>query len=169
MRSEDIQTALETVTRLIEPILEEMDIELVDVAYRVEQGRWILRIYVDMEGGVSVEDCARVSREIEDPIVVSDIFRQAYVLEVSSPGLDRPLKKEKDFVRVIGEKIKVKMREQLEGRRKFTGYVNAVKAGTLFLDVGNDRVVLPLNGMEKANLVFDFEASGPPFDVRENE
>lgn len=156
MRSEEIQAALRTVTRLIEPILEEMDIELVDVAYLHEQGRWILRIYVDMEGGISVEDCARVSREIEDLIDVKDVFRQTYVLEVSSPGLNRPLKRERDFVRAIGEKIKVKMRDPLNGRRNFTGYLYAVKDGRVSLDIQSDRVVLPLDGMEKANLVFDF-------------
>lgn len=156
MRSEEIQKALETVSHLIEPILDEMGVELVDVEYHHEQGRWVLRIYVDMAGGISVEDCARVSREIEDLIEVKDVFPQSYVLEVSSPGLNRPLKKERDFVRAIGEKIKVKMREPLNGRRNFSGYLRAVKDGRVALDIQNDRVVLSLDGMEKANLIFDF-------------
>ncbi|MFO7986554.1 MAG: ribosome maturation factor RimP [Desulfatiglandaceae bacterium] len=156
MRSEYIQSAVQTVIQLIEPVLEEMDVELVDVEYRFEQGRWVLRIYVDMQGGISVDDCARVSREIEDLIEINDIFQQEYVLEVSSPGLNRPLKKEKDFIRVKGEKIKVRMRRPLKGRRNFTGYLIAVKDGSAYLDVTEGRVALPLDGMEKANLVYDF-------------
>jgi len=156
MRLEYIQSAVQSVTELIEPVLEAMDVELVDVEYRFEQGRWVLRIYADMQGGISVDDCARVSREIEDLIEVHDIFQQEYVLEVSSPGLNRPLKKEKDFVRVKGEKIKVRMRTALKGRRNFTGYLTDVRDGIAYVDVTEGRVALPLDGMEKAHLVYAF-------------
>ena len=74
-----------------------MDVELVDIEYLSEHGRWVLRIYVDQEGGITLDGCARVSREIGDLIDVKDILQHEYVLEVSSPGLNRPLKKEKDF------------------------------------------------------------------------
>lgn len=156
MRVPHIQTAVEAVTRLIEPVLKDMGIELVDVEYLSEQGRWILRIYVDKQGGITVDDCARVSREIEDLIEVDDIFDQPYVLEVSSPGLNRPLKKERDFVRVQGEKIKVRMQRPLNGRRNFTGYLHGVKDGVAHIDLTEGRVALPLDGMERANLVYDF-------------
>ena len=156
MRLEYIQSAGQSVTELIEPVLEAMDVELVDVEYRFEQGRWVLRIYADMQGGISVDDCARVSREIEDLIEVNDIFQQEYVLEVSSPGLNRPLKKEKDFVRVKGEKIKVRMRTALKGRRNFTGYLTDVRDGIAYVDVTEGRAALPLDGMEKAHLVYAF-------------
>lgn len=156
MRLEYIQSAVQSVTELIEPVLEAMDVELVDVEYRFEQGRWVLRIYADIQGGISVDDCARVSREIEDLIEVNDIFQQEYVLEVSSPGLNRPLKKEKDFVRVKGEKIKVRMRTALKGRRNFTGYLTDVRDGIAYVDVTEGRVALPLDEMEKANLVYAF-------------
>ena len=156
MRLEYIQSAVQSVTELIEPVLEAMDVELVDLEYRFEQGRWVLRIYADMQGGISVDDCARVSREIEDLIEVNDIFQQEYVLEVSSPGLNRPLKKEKDFVRVKGEKIKVRMRTALKGRRNFTGYLTDVRDGIAYVDVTEGRVALPLDGMEKAHLVYAF-------------
>ena len=156
MRLEYIQSAVQSVTELIEPVLEAMDVELVDVEYRFEQGRWVLRIYADMQGGISVDDCARVSREIEDLIEVNDIFQQEYVLEVSSPGLNRPLKKEKDFVRVKGEKIKVRMRTALKGRRNFTGYLTDVRDSIAYVDVTEGRVALPLDAMEKAHLVYAF-------------
>ncbi len=83
------------VESLIGPILDEMDYELVDIEYLSERGKWVLRIYVDKEGGLTLDDCARVSSEIGDLIDVKDIFQHKYVLEVSSPGLEKSLKKGK--------------------------------------------------------------------------
>ena len=82
--------AVREVILLIEPVIDEMEIELVDVEYLSEGGRWILRVFVDRDGGITLDDCVRVSREIGDLIDVKDFFQQPYVLEVSSPGLDRP-------------------------------------------------------------------------------
>jgi ribosome maturation factor RimP len=145
------------VTQLIEPVLEEMDVELVDIEYLSEHGRWVLRIYADQEGGITLDVCARVSREIGDLIDVKDILQHEYVLEVSSPGLNRPLKKEKDFLRSIGNKIKIKMVEPVRGRRNFTGYLRDYKEGMLYIDVKNDLVPLPWAEVEKANLVYEFK------------
>jgi ribosome maturation factor RimP len=144
------------VKQAIEPILDEMNIELVDVEYLSEHGRWVLRIYVDQEGGVTVDDCAAVSREIGDLIDMSDVMPGEYVLEVSSPGLNRPLKKEADFVRTVGEKVKIRMKSPVRGQRNFRGNLIAFRDGMLYLKLGNGEIPLPLRDVEKANLVYEF-------------
>ena len=99
---------LKKISYLVEPLIDEMGFELVDIEYLSERGRWVLRIYADKKGGITLDDCARVSRELGDFIDVKDVIQHEYVLEVSSPGLNRPLKKEKDFLRAVGKKVKVK-------------------------------------------------------------
>ena len=145
------------ISQLIEPILDEMEVELVDIEYLSYHGKWIVRIYVDKEGGITVDDCARVSREIDEIIDIKDIIHHAYVLEVSSPGLNRPLKKEKDFQRAIGKKIKARISVPLKGRRHFTGYLKDFRNGTLYLEVEDRLVSLSRRDVEKANLVYEFE------------
>ena len=154
--SEMTSPVIKEVTALIEPILDEMEIELVDIEFLSEQGRWILRIYVDQSGGITLDACARVSREIDDLIEVKDIFQQGYVLEVSSPGLNRRLKKEKDFERAVGKNIKIKMVTPLEGQRNFKGSLRSFQDGILCLSVKDDLILLPYGDVEKANLVYDF-------------
>jgi ribosome maturation factor RimP len=148
---------IKEISQLIEPILDEMDVELVDVEYLSYHGRWIVRIYVDKEGGITVDDCARVSREIDEIIDIKGVIHHAYVLEVSSPGLNRPLKKEKDFQRAVGKKIKARISVPLKGRRHFTGYLKDFRNGTLYLEVENNLVPLSRRDVEKANLVYEFE------------
>ena len=155
--SKSVDLIIGQVTRLIEPILDEMDFELVDTEYVSERGRWVLRIYVDQEGGITLDDCGRVSREIGDLIDVEEIFQHAYVLEVSSPGLNRPLKKEKDFLSVVDKKVKIKMVVPVQGRRNFTGYLRAFRDGKLFLELNNNQVSLSRQDVEKANLVYEYE------------
>ena len=145
------------VTPLIETILDEMGFELVDIEYLSEHGRWVLRIFVDNEGGITVDDCTRVSREIGDLIHVKDHIPHEYVLEVSSPGLDRPLKKEKDILWAVGRKVKVKMERPIKGRRNFTGYVRSFKDSMLYLEVEDGLVTLPWGHVAKANLVYEFD------------
>ena len=147
---------IKEVTALIEPILDEMEIELVDIEYISEQGRWVLRIYVDNPGGITLDACSRVSREIGDLIEVKDIFHQGYVLEVSSPGLNRRLKKEKDFERAVGKNLKIRMVAPLEGQRNFRGRLQSFQDGILCLSVKDDLILLPYGDVEKANLVYDF-------------
>jgi ribosome maturation factor RimP len=148
--------AVREVILLIEPILDQMAIELVEVEYLSEGGRWILRVYVDRDGGITLDDCVRVSREIEDLIEVKDLFRQPYVLEVSSPGLDRPLKKEKDFVHAVGKNVNICMAAPIEGRRNFKGKLQSFESGVLCVTINEDRFLLPYGGVKKANLVYDF-------------
>lgn len=148
---------MKEVSALIEPVLDEMEIELVDIEYLSEQGRWILRIYVDKSGGITLGDCTQVSREIGDLIEVKDVFHQEYVLEVSSPGLNRRLKKEKDFERAVGKNIKIRMVIPFEGQRNFRGSLQSFQDGVLSLSVRDDLILLPYGDVEKANLVYNFE------------
>ena len=155
--SENTDFVIREVTKLIERILDEMDFDLVDIEYLLGRGKWILRIYIDKEGGITLDDCARVSREIGDLIDVKDIFQHKYVLEVSSPGINRRLRKEKHFLQAVGNKVKIKMIVPVNRRRNFTGYLRNVQDGTLYLEMGNDVVRLSLENVEKANLVYEFE------------
>jgi ribosome maturation factor RimP len=155
--SNSIHVITKQVADLVEPILDEMDFELVDVEYLSKYGRWVLRLYIDKQGGVTIDDCAQVSREIGDLIDVKGIIEHEYVLEVSSPGLDRPLKKEADFIRAVGKKIKVKMVAQVDGRRNFTGYLRNFEDGTLHMETEGMMVALPWPEVNKANLVYEFK------------
>ncbi len=150
---------LRVVGNIIEPVIDELGYELLDVEYVVERGRWTLRIYIDKEGGVSVNDCAIVSKEVSPILDVEDPIDNSYVLEVSSPGLNRPLTKEKHFVWAIGKKIKVKTEMPIQGRRNFTGLLQDFKDGTLFLDVEGEMFSLSYDNIEKANLVYEIDKS----------
>lgn len=144
------------VSELIDPILSEMRFELIDVEYLSDRGRWVLRVYIDKEGGVTLDDCAKVSGELGDLIDIKNIIEHDYVLEVSSPGLNRPLKKEADFIRAIGKKIKVRTRAPVDGRRNFSGVLRDFKEQKLALDSEGGLVSLAWSGIEKANLVYEF-------------
>lgn len=154
--SSRVLSITEQVADLVEPPLEMMGFELVDVEYLSRHGKWVLRLYIDKEGGVTLDDCAAVSREIGDLIDVKDIIVHEYVLEVSSPGLDRPLKKEKDLERAIGKKIKVKTIAPIKGRRNYTGYLRNFQEGILYMELENGPVHLPWSDVDKANLVYEF-------------
>ncbi len=145
------------VADLVQPILDEIGFELVDVEYLSKYGKWVLRMYIDREGGVTIDDCARVSRELGDLIDIKNVIEHEYVLEVSSPGIDRPLKKEKDFIRAIGKKIKVKMAFPINGRRNFSGRLKDFKEQTLYLEAEGGLIALSWPDIRRANLVYEFE------------
>ncbi len=143
------------VENLVGPVLDRNQMELVDVTYRQEAGRWVLRVFIDKPGGVNVDDCAFISHQIEDLIEVEEVIPQRYFLEVSSPGLDRVLKKESDFRRFCGEKAKVKTREALGGRRNFKGRIVRCDQGILELEDGEgERFEFSLEEIEKARLEY---------------
>jgi len=148
-------TIIDQVSMVVEPVLDEMGFELVDVEYVGAGGRRVLRLYMDRPGGVTLDDCARVSREIGVLIDVKDLIPERYVLEVSSPGLNRRLKKEKDFVWAMGKKVKVRMKSSMEGRRNFTGRLTGWKEGTIVVEVDQQETTLPMKGIDKANVVFE--------------
>ena len=106
---------------LILPIVEEHKFELVDVEYVKEGGNWYLRAYIDKPGGIAVDDCEVVSRALSDKLDVEDFIDDPYILEVSSPGLGRPLKKDKDFARSIGEEVEIRTYRPINQVKEFTG------------------------------------------------
>ncbi|MFC1868716.1 ribosome maturation factor RimP [Thermodesulfobacteriota bacterium] len=148
---------IKQVVDLTEPILEEIGFELVDVEYLSKYGKWVLRIYIDKDGGVTIDDCARVSGELGYLVDIKDIIGHEYVLEVSSPGLNRPLKKETDFIRAIDKKIKVRMAAPINGRRNFSGYLKDFRDKHLFLEAEGGLINLPWPEVDKASLVYEFK------------
>jgi len=109
------------VEEMLQPILEKLRFELVDIEYKKEGGNWYLRIYIDKPGGITIDDCQTVSEQIGDLLDKEDPIPHSYYLEVSSPGLDRVLKKESDFERYKGSKVDVSLYKAKDGRKKFTG------------------------------------------------
>ncbi len=145
------------VSLIAESFLHEFGMEMVDVEFLFENGRWILRVFIDKEEGVTVDDCASVSRELGDLIEAKSIIDYRYVLEVSSPGLNRPLKKESDFMRSIGKMVKLKMSRPINKRRNFIGRVTNVREGRISLLIDDSNLVeLPLNEIDKARLKYEF-------------
>lgn len=110
---------------LLEPILEDMNFELVDVEYVKEAGTWYLRSYIDKPGGITVDDCEAVSRQFSDRLDQEDFIEDSYIMEVSSPGLDRPLKKDKDFERNLGREVEIRTYRPIEKEKEFYGILCA--------------------------------------------
>lgn len=132
------------VTELLVPILEEQNFELVDVEFVKEGPNWYLRIYIDKEGGVSIDDCELVSRALDKKLEESNPIEQAYILEVSSPGIDRPLKKPDDFVKYAGQIVDIKLYKAMNGQKEFQGELQGL----------NDNVITIIDETEQE---FSFE------------
>jgi len=133
-------------------VLERDGTELVDVEFVRERGRWILRLLVDRSGGVSLDDCERVSKLVSPILDVADPIEPSYVLEVSSPGIDRPLVKDADFSRFAGERVKIRTQHVHQGRRRFAGELLGMETGQVVVRVGQETYRIPHVDIEKANL-----------------
>lgn len=138
----------EKATELIMPFIEENGFELVDLEYVKEGSSKYLRAYIDKPGGITVEDCAAVSRPFSDKLDEVDFIDEAYILEVSSPGLGRPFKKDKDFERNISEEVEVKLYRQIDHSKDFVGLLKAFDKDTVTLELesGEEKVI------ERANI-----------------
>ncbi len=110
-----------TIEEIVQPIVDAKGFEIVDVEYVKEAGEYYLRVYLDKEGGISLNDCESVSRELSEILDVKDPITDNYYLEVSSPGLDRPLKKDKDFVRYAGRDVEIKVYKAIDGSKQLEG------------------------------------------------
>lgn len=148
----DITRAVEDI---VEPIVRELALELVDVELRPVGKRWQLRVYIDKPGGVTIADCERTSRELGRTLEVEDVIDRPYVLEVSSPGLTRALKKREDFVRYHGKNVRVVTTMPIEGQTDFHGRIGEVGEDTLEIEVGIAVTRIPLCAIKKANLEFE--------------
>ncbi|BDU49955.1 ribosome maturation factor RimP [Haliovirga abyssi] len=145
----------EQIFAIIEPITEEMKLELVDVEYVQDGSHLFIRVYIDKDGGVDLDDCEKVSRAVEEK--VDSIVKDKFFLEVSSPGLERPLKKEKDFSRFEGEKALIRTRQKIMDKRKFEGRIKKYENGIINLEVENEIIEIEFKNVKKANLIFEFE------------
>ena len=134
------------------PLLADMALELVEIQFRREGHGWVLRLYIDSDGGVNLDDCASVSREISSYLEVEDLIDHAFHLEVSSPGLERPLKEKKDFVRFAGRQARIKMLELLDGQRVFVGILDGVEDEAVISLVDGVPVRLELEQITRARL-----------------
>ncbi|MBR2062803.1 MAG: ribosome maturation factor RimP, partial [Anaerotignum sp.] len=119
---------------LLEPIVEANGLELVDLEFVKEGVNWYLRVYIDKDGGVNIDDCELVSRALEAKLDEKDPIEQAYILEVSSPGIDRPLKKEADFVKYQGEIIDVKLYKAVNGSKQYQGKLLGLENGVISIE-----------------------------------
>lgn len=119
---------------LLEPIVTGHGFELVDVEYVKEAGNWYLRGYIDKPGGITVNDCETVSRAFSDKLDENDFIEDSYIMEISSPGLDRPLKKEKDFQRNMGKLVEVRTYRPIEKQKEFCGILTAFDSNSVTID-----------------------------------
>lgn len=152
-----------TLTRIWEltiPLAQAEGMEIVDIEFRYEgsRGGRVLRLYVDKEGGPNVDDLSRVSRQLSEVLDVQDTIDGAYTLEVSSPGINRPLRKPEHFSRFIGKRIRVRTRDLIEGRRSFLGILNEVAGNSVRLTQEGKQYLIPFAMIEKSNYEHDWSA-----------
>jgi ribosome maturation factor RimP len=144
--------AVDTLTDILEPVIVAMGYELVGIEYHPGKKNALLRIYIDAPDGVTVDDCALVSHQISGVLDVEDPLPGQYTLEVSSPGLDRPIFKASDYDRFAGERIRVRLRGLIDGRRKFRGVLVGLRDAHVVIDEDGTEVAVPLDQVDKANL-----------------
>ncbi|HEU4385669.1 MAG TPA: ribosome maturation factor RimP [Anaeromyxobacteraceae bacterium] len=153
---------------LLEPVLSRDGYEIVEVEYVRDASGWVLRLFVDRPGGVTIDDCQAVSRTVDPILEVEDLIEGAWHLEVSSPGLDRPLRKPTDFTRFAGERVKVRTHGPVETgtgpRRNWSGILRGFQDGGVEVEVDGRLHRIPHDQIAKAHLEYDFEA-----DLRRKE
>jgi len=141
---------------LLEPSVIALGYDFVAAELTGDGSQTILRIYIDLPGGITANDCQKVSHQVSAVLDVEDPIPGEYTLEVSSPGLDRPLVKKQDFERFVGEEIKVHTGEAVLGRRNFTGRLQGVEQDLVLVEVDNEIYELKLENIERARLVPKF-------------
>ena len=154
---------------LIQPIIEANGLELVDTEYVKEAGTWYLRYYIDKTGGVTIGDCETVSRAVSDLLDREDFIAEAYVLEVSSPGLGRQIKKEKDFARNLGKPVEIRLFQPVEKRKECTGALTAYDADTVTVETDGAQLVLERKNIALIREYVDFSGSFQKEDEDQNE
>ena len=144
------------VEEMIQPFMEEHDFELVDVEYVKEGKNWFLRIYVDKEGGIDIDDCGLVSEYMSQQLDQNDPITDVYFLEVSSPGAERPLKKSADVVKAVGKDVFVTVYEALDGLKEFEGRLLSFEDDVLVIEVGKKQHQIPYDKAASARLAIIF-------------
>jgi len=148
-----MRQAPENVQKLVAPVVESLGYELVGVEYLPQGGHGLLRVYIDTEAGVTLDDCQRLSHQLSGVLDVEDVIKGRYHLEISSPGLDRPLFAAEHFQRFAGRQVNVRLVAPINGRRKVRGVLQGMKDDEVVLDVDGEVISVPLSAIDKANLV----------------
>ena len=147
----------EKTEQLIQPFIDAHHFELVDVEYVKEGSDWYLRVYIDKEGGITVNDCEAVARRMNDLLDEEDFIADSYVFEVSSPGLGRPLKKEKDYVRSMGKELEIRTYRAINRQKEFYGILTAYTEDTVTIRTEEDEeLTFQKNEIALIRLAFDF-------------
>lgn len=153
-RKEDYERRTE---ELIQPIVDSYQFELVDVEYVKEGSDWYLRAYIDKEGGITVNDCELVARQMNEILDKEDYVEGSYIFEVSSPGLGRPLKKEKDYIRAMGKNLEIRTYRAINHEKEFYGILTAYDEQTVTLtDDAGEQMVFDKKDIALIRLAFDF-------------
>lgn len=142
---------------LVMPLITQNEFELVDVEYVKEGSNWYLRVYIDKPGGIELDDCELISRALSDLLDREDYIDEAYILEVSSPGLGRPLKKDKDFERSLGEEVEIKLYRMKDGTKDYKGFLKSYnKDEIVIVDEEEKEIIFERSEIALIRLAFDF-------------
>ncbi|MBR6897685.1 MAG: ribosome maturation factor RimP [Lachnospiraceae bacterium] len=142
---------------LLKPIAERLGLEIVDVEFVKEAGNYYLRAYLDKEGGITIDDCEAASRALSDELDKEDFISESYILEVSSPGLDRPLKKDKDFDRSIGRDVEIRLFKADDGVKEYRGSLKAYDKDTVTVLVNDEEKSFERKNISLIRLAFEFD------------
>ena len=157
----DDDSIVSQVWELAAPLVADEGLEIFDIEFRREgRGGWVLRLYLDKEGGPNLEDLTRVSRQLGDLLDVHNVPQRAYTLEVSSPGVNRLLKRPEHFTRFLGKKIRVRTRDRIEGRRTFLGLLKETTQDGIVVSQEKEEVYIPHGMIEKANYEHEWDRKG---------
>lgn len=141
---------------LVQPILDEHQFELWDVEYVKEGANYYLRVYADKPGGITIDDCVTISRALEEKLDAGDFIEEAYILEVSSPGLGRPLKRDRDFEKSLGQDVELKLYKAQDGQKEYTGCLQAYTKDTVTLEIEDRECVFQRSDIALIRLAIDF-------------
>ncbi|TWL27031.1 ribosome maturation factor RimP [Bacillus licheniformis] len=151
---------IDTVSEMVQPILDNLQLELVDIEFVKEGQSWFLRVFIDSDDGVVIEECAKVSEALSEKLDEADPIKQNYFLEVSSPGAERPLKKEADFMKALGKNVYIKTYEPIEGNKEFEGELSAFDGEnvevTVMIKTRRKTINIPYDKVAKARLAVSF-------------
>lgn len=151
------QKIIEKIEKIVTPVVNEMGLSLVDIEYMQDGGYWYVRIYVEnLNGEITLEECAAISGKIDED--VDKLIEQRFFLEVSSPGIERPLKKIEDFIRFKDEKIKVSLKHKINDKKSFEGIITECKDNIIFLEIEEENIIeIPFSEVKKAIIIYEFD------------
>lgn len=140
---------------IVKPVVEKLGLDLYDLEYKRDSSGWVVRVFINSQDGVSIDDCVRVSKQLNVLLDVEDLIKHSYNLEVSSPGLTRVLKKIKHFEKSIGAKVKVKLKEPYKDKKTFTGVIKSVLDNKIFFEVNDEIIEIDFDNINSAKVEID--------------